>query len=104
MHLKTHLLLLLFFYACKPSEPAPTIPDDKMARIMADMHVAEAATNGTAGYSKDSITHVYFDQIMKMHGVTPDSFEKNMKILSTDMDHLKRVLEKARDMVTDTAK
>jgi len=71
---------------------------------MADMHVAEAATNGTAGFSKDSITQAYFDQVMEMHGVTQDSFEKNLKILTQDIDHLKRVLEKARDMVTDTAK
>ncbi|MFM8485302.1 MAG: hypothetical protein ACKOCH_03120, partial [Bacteroidota bacterium] len=39
------------------------ISDEKVARIMADLYVAEAATIGMTGYSKDSLMQVYYSQV-----------------------------------------
>lgn len=98
---------ILIFYcccmmACVPVPQPPDIPDEKMARIMADMHLAGAATNGMAGSRKDSLEYIYFQQVLQMHQVSQDSYEKNMHLLTQDLGRLKKVLEKSRDMLQDT--
>jgi membrane protein YqaA with SNARE-associated domain len=100
--LYTSLFLICFVAACVSPGPEPVLGEDKIARIMADFHVADAATNGTAGYKKDSLTRAYYDQILKIHGVSREEYEQNLRVLVQDMARTKRVLEKAQDFVTDS--
>ena len=43
------LVLLLALTACQAKVEQPAIPDEKMAKIMADLFVAESATVGLGG-------------------------------------------------------
>jgi hypothetical protein len=87
---------------CNPAPEALTIPDEQMAQIMADLHIAEAATNGTAGFHKDSLSHIYFRQVLDIHRVTQDSYEKNLRILVQDFTHLRKIQERSRDILQDS--
>jgi hypothetical protein len=91
------------FAACIPVPPPPSIPDEKMSRIMADIYIAEAATNGMAGANRDSVNYVYYSQVMEIHGITRDSYEKNIHLLSGDIPRMRRVMERAQEMVGDTS-
>ncbi len=78
--------------------------EEKTARIMADLYLAEAATNGLTSYSKDSLTHVYYEQVLKIHGVTAPEYEQNLKILAQDEERIERVVNQALKLIDPKAK
>lgn len=73
--------------------------DEKIARIMADLYVAEAATIGLSGYPKDSLTHVYYEQALQMHGITGEQYEKDLRILARDVPRMEAILEQAQALL-----
>ncbi len=101
-------LLLLFIHLCTACNygTAPeqaSVSDEKMARVMADLSIADAATNGITGYDRDSLMQVYFKQVLELHGLTLEQHEKNLRIYANDSERMKRLLEQAETML-DTSK
>ena len=98
------LLISVFFFltACRdaPTEQ-PTLSDDKLAHIMADLSIADAATNGLAGYKKDSLMHVYVQQVFELHRTTLEAYEKDLKLLSLDLPRMEKIVHKAEDILTE---
>lgn len=95
------LLVAVLFFACEKKLEQPTLPDEKIARIMADLFVADAATNGLSGYSKDSLAQIYFKQVLEMHGVTKESYEKDLRLMADDLPRLERVVQQAEALLGD---
>lgn len=96
------LILLGFLAACTPkSEEQTTLSDDKIARIMADMNIADAATTGIAGYTKDSLMHHYFKQVFEIHGVSLESYEKDLRIVAQDLERMDRIVKNAEALLTE---
>jgi hypothetical protein len=98
---------LMFFYtACQNNnQEQPLLSDDKIARIMADLSVADAATNGlTSGYTKDSLMHVYFDQTFVIHGTSLEIYEKDLRILAADLPRMEQIVKKAQVLLTEGEK
>jgi len=100
-------LIFLVCYAltaCQPTSTLPdtTIPDEKMARIMADINIAQAATARLNGYPKDSLRDVYFKQVMEMHGVSRADYEANLRIIVTDQARLETLLKTSEALLQDT--
>ena len=98
------LILLTLVVACGKKTPEPSLPDEKISRIMADLYLADAATTGLAGYSKDSLMHVYFDQVLAIHGVTKQEYEENLRILAQDLPRMETVVRAASDMLNTDKK
>lgn len=92
-------ILIILFSACQSNTEQPSAPDEKIARIMADLYVAEAATNGLIGYPKDSLKHVYYDQALKMHGITKEQYEKDLRILVRDVPRMEAIMEQAQKIL-----
>lgn len=93
------ILLVISMPCCNPQPEQLTVPEEKLARIMADLYIAEAATLGLTGISKDSLLRVYNAQVFQIHGITPDEYEKNLKILAHDEQNIERVLQQSIDLV-----
>ncbi len=98
------LLLCCLVFACQPAA-APTagttIPDEKMARILADLNLAEAATARLNGYPKDSLRQVYFKQVMEMHGITMAGYEANLRVTVADQARMEALLKASEDLLLD---
>ena len=92
-------LLCLFFFACTEQAPRPGLTDAQLARIMADLYVAEAATSGAIGYARDSLMQVYFNQVFEVHGVRREVYEKDIQLLATDVPHFEAVSQAARALL-----
>lgn len=90
------LFLALFIFSCEEKVEQPTLPDEKLSRIMADVFTAEAATNGLIGYPKDSLLRIYLDQVLLKHQVSKEEYEKNLRLIANDLPHMERVIEGAR--------
>ncbi|HMX40665.1 MAG TPA: DUF4296 domain-containing protein [Saprospiraceae bacterium] len=85
--------------ACQPRKEEPNLPDEKMARIMADLSMAEAATNGLAGYPKDSLMHHYFSQTFDLHGTTLEEYERNLRLYVQDPDRMTRLVHRSEELL-----
>ena len=70
----------------------PTLSDQQLSRIMADLSVAEAATTGLSGYPKDSLMKVYFTQVFEIHGTTPEIYEKDLREAGADLQRLQQIV------------
>jgi hypothetical protein len=90
---------LAVFLSCAPKTEQPSIPDDKMAAIMADLFVAESATVGLGGYPKDSLQQAYYQQVLKIHGITLEEYERNLRIYADDVPRMEELVKKAEGIV-----
>lgn len=92
IHFLSLLVFALAFTACLPKSEQPTLSDEKLARIMADLHLADAATTGLTGFSKDSLSRVYADQVLDLHGITLEAYEQDVRKLAQDPAHMEKVM------------
>lgn len=97
------LLLSALMVRCDFQQKAesPSVSDEKMARVIADLAIADAATNGISGYEKDSLMQAYFQQVLQIHGLTLEQHEKNLRLYANDLDKMQEILENA-EMLLDT--
>lgn len=101
---KAIILLLLacgLMTACHQTtdQQQPAWDDEKLARVMADMHLADAATNGTGGAEKDSLLQVYYQQILTMHAITKEQYETELRIRSQDFQWLQRINKRVEELL-----
>lgn len=75
------------------------MPNEKIARVMADLCVAEAATNGLNGYQKDSLMQAYFKQVFQMHGITPEAYESDLRIIASDLGRMEEIVNQAEALL-----
>lgn len=71
---------LIVFSSCTEEEK-PGIQPETMVDILVDVHVAEAALLGLSEEQKDSLTAVYYQQIYEIHGVSEESFGREMDFI-----------------------
>lgn len=90
--------------SCNENKNEPSIPDDQMARIMADMCIAEAATNGLGGYQKDSLMQVYFKQALDLHGLTMEEYERNLRLYSNEIPRMQSLMKKSEELLDTVPK
>lgn len=93
------LSLVLAGPACGPKPEQLSVPEEKIARIMADLYIAESATTGLMGFSKDSLLRIYNEQVFQIHGVSQAEYEKNLKLLARDENDMERVVKMSVQLV-----
>jgi hypothetical protein len=84
------LFLFCALFSCTPIEdkrvsiPADVLPEEKMAQVMVDIHLLEAALNvGT--YAKDNMTMQNIrpsSDILKKNGVTKPEYDRSFDFYS----------------------
>jgi hypothetical protein len=91
------------YFACVKKKENPTLPDERITRVMADMFIADAATTGLTGFEKDSLSHVYYEQVLQMHGIGREEYENNLRLLADDLPRMQMVVKNAAALL-DSAK
>lgn len=95
-------LMVAMLAACEAKQAEPrALTDEKIARIMADLSIADAATNGLSGFAKDSLMQFYFKQVFEIHGVTLEIYEKDLRILAQDLGQMQGVIKMADELLTE---
>jgi len=87
--------------SCKEKEPVPLIEEELMVRLLADLHISEAATQNVDVTLRDSFRQVYYEQIFKIHEIDQAIFEQEITLLKTNpkrlsiyYDQVIKILEK----------
>lgn len=94
------VLALGWTSACQSKSPEQTtLSDEKVAQIMADLSVANAATNGLSGNSKDSLMQVYFKQVFEIHNTSLEVYEKDLRIIAQDFSRMEKIAKVADDIL-----
>jgi len=62
-------LCLLSVGSCMEKELVPVTDEEQIVRVLADLHVSEAAAQQFDVTLRDSFREVYYDQIFKIHQI-----------------------------------
>jgi Domain of unknown function (DUF4296) len=95
------LLLLWFIVGCS-SQQTETLPisEEKLVKLMFDVHVAEGAlSQHPGGPKKDSIADVYYNQVAEIQQVDRAVLDTCLAILQRNPDLSKEVYEKVMEMM-----
>jgi hypothetical protein len=98
------LISCLGLFACQQTaqqaQETTTIPEEKLVRIMADVALADGAVSNLSGYRRDSLAHVYYQQVYELHGITFEEYEQNLQAVSTNTPKLEALVAQARALLT----
>ncbi|MFT4758187.1 MAG: hypothetical protein ACI9XO_002897 [Paraglaciecola sp.] len=100
-----HIILVLYlfaFFSCETKVP-PLITDEKLIKILADVHLSEAAATSLLMKQKDTTLAKYYGQIMEMHEVLRADFDSTMVILKQNPEKMVKIYEKVLEQI-DTEK
>lgn len=93
-------LSVLVAFACQKQVEKPSLSDDKIAEIMADLSLTEAATNTMGGGpAKDSLMQVYVGQVFKIHQTSLDEYEKNLQLICRDISQMALILDRSEEII-----
>jgi hypothetical protein len=98
------LVLFLGFSACQQpmrGTAQEAVPEDKVAKIIAEIALADGAVSALSGFKHDSFVHAYYKQIYEINGITLEEYEKYLRILANDTERLEGVVKKAEQYLKD---
>jgi hypothetical protein len=95
---KAVFIIAVLLAACR-SEEQLQLSEEQIARIMADLHIAEAATSGLVGYQKDSLLYCYYEQIFTLHQVDRQTYERDLRLLAREEARMQAVVERAEELL-----
>jgi len=93
-----HLLgvVLLLSTGCSDS-PHKKIPLDKMAIIMADLHLTDKMVREFPHVERDSIRELLEKSLLKVHSVTQDELDFNLYLYQSDYETYEKLLNQMRE-------
>ncbi len=79
--------------------PDTLIEEQKMAEIMADVHLTEAAIHQrlVGRYDKEVQSHLFYSITFEKHNISKETFDKNLRYYSQDYKKLEKIYE---DIIT----
>ncbi|MCC6460238.1 MAG: DUF4296 domain-containing protein [Saprospiraceae bacterium] len=93
------LLPWFFLAACQPKTEQPVLSDEKIARVMADLYLADGAANGLPSYQRDSLAQKYYAQVMELHGLTKAAYEKELRLRASDLTRMQGILKQVEELL-----
>ncbi len=76
---------LFVLVSCDEEEVLP-IEEQRMALIIADLHIAEAALQNVYASKKDSLAKIYYQQVYDIHEVDRPELDSAMAVLHRNPD------------------
>jgi ActR/RegA family two-component response regulator len=73
--------------------------EESMARIMMDVHMAQAALRMAPLEKRDSIEKVYWSQIAAIHNKNEEDIKEQIELLKDHPEQLEKILNRAESIV-----
>ena len=77
----TIIIFFIVVIACVDDPPQLPVERDVVVRLLTDMHVAEATVKQIYPDKRDSMAHIYFNQILKIHELDESGYDSLMNFL-----------------------
>jgi len=99
------LVVVALVAACAPSVPPQYIQPDDMEDILYDYHVAQAMVKiDRQSESQDFDKSLYFQTVLKKHGITEAEFDSSMIYYYSHLVRLKKIYTEVNERLADEAK
>jgi fructose-1-phosphate kinase PfkB-like protein len=95
-------ILILGLSACEMSDQqanAAPLTDEKLAHIMADLAVADAAVMTMSGSLRDSVAQVLYKQVFQKHQTDVTTYEQALRVITNNEGHMSKILQQAETLV-----
>lgn len=102
-HSLTYLLVLMLVVACKPTVPSEYIQPGDMEDILYDYHLALAMSRQKGGSDVDFNRSLYFQSVLKKHGVTEAEFDSSLVYYYSHVYRLKDIYSEVNQRLSDEA-
>ena len=99
----TYLLVLMLVVACKPTVPSEYIQPGDMEDILYDYHLALAMSRQKGGSDVDFNRSLYFQSVLKKHGVTEAEFDSSLVYYYSHVYRLKDIYSEVNQRLSDEA-
>ncbi|MEK7254781.1 MAG: DUF4296 domain-containing protein [Bacteroidota bacterium] len=86
----------LLFAACVSEESLP-VKEEKLRKVLIDIHLAESATMHLDQLKKDSLTPIYYRQVLEMHEMDRETFDTCVAILKRNPGLMQEVYEQVQE-------
>ena len=96
--MKNAFLLFLIFLAvlaCGEKEAVMPIPEDKLAKVIVDVHFAESVMQELPNSVRDSLGRVYYEQIYQIHGISEEALNESLRVIKNRPEMLERIYQRA---------
>ena len=78
-------------FSCGSKSRSLPLSERKLADVLLDVHIAEAAAQNLGGKSRDSLLQIYYRDICRIHKIEMEELEKSMAIMREDPNRLTEV-------------
>jgi hypothetical protein len=75
--------IITFSLSCKKEQPLP-MEEEKLIKVLCDIHIAEAAMEPVTANDKDSIATLLYQQIYTIHGVEQAEVDTALSFLKKE--------------------
>lgn len=88
------ILIVVLGMGCSKPTPTPLpIAEDTMIKILADVHIAEAALATFKKQKRDSLAPVYYNQIYAIHNTDSSTYNTTFEILQNEPTRFNKLYE-----------
>ncbi len=98
------IFLLLSFLSCQKKPTDLPLPEDKLVRVLMDLHLAEGAFHNLSTSSKDTLAFQYYDQVYQMHEVEKAQVDSCIAILNRRPEQYFEIYEKVKTNLEEEAR
>ena len=78
------LLLMILLPACQKAEYSYTLSEEQLRNIILDIHASEAMVKTYDVTARDSISRIFYQQILEIHEVEDSIFEADFLMLKNN--------------------
>ena len=96
--LKAFILLILFLACKEQSTYDYRLTDDKLARLLFDIHFADVILTGHTQEQRDSIMNTYWNKLEETYALSEPEIRDEIARLESDPEKLVVILGKVRVM------
>ena len=97
------ILSIFLLSSCKKEKETLPIPEPELIKILADIHLAEAAFQNLSSSTKDTLAYQYYDQIYQIHEVQKENVDSCIAIMNRDPKRFFDIYAKVQDFLLEAA-
>lgn len=101
--LLSFLVSTTLLFSCNKQVEVLPIPESDLVKILADIHLAEAAFQNLSTSAKDTLAYQYYDQIYQIHQVEKVNVDSCLAILNRNPQQFYDTYEKVKEFLVEAA-
>jgi vancomycin permeability regulator SanA len=85
------------FCACQTREEQPSMSRDKIAAVVGDLFIADAAIVKGYGGFRDTMQAYYYNQVFDIHGITREQLHQELALYSRNFSEMDTIIKMAEE-------